>query len=194
MGGRMTDTLKEAIALIRQCWDKRKESPMNQYRRLLSLGFYLVLYTAVQIQAQPPYAVVDLGNFFPRGLNDEGLVVGSIDGRAATWWQGVVDNQIAPEASFGTEAVAVNNAARITGELYGRRFTDIWTQSPQSPFEYLLFGGPGDVQSVRAISPGSLIDIWYVEAGSQLHAYVYVPSGNGWSRVSLNGLPSGAGL
>ena len=162
---------------------------MNQYRWLLSLGFCFVLYTAVQIDAQPPYEVVDLGDFFPQGLNDEGLVVGSIDGRAATWWQGVVDDQIVPGALPGTVAVAVNNSEHIVGDDY-RRFITIWT-SP--PFQSLWFAGPGDVQSVRAISPGSLIGSWYVEAAAQYHAYVFVPRGNGWARVSLDGLPGGAG-
>ena len=167
---------------------------MNQYRRLLSLGFCLVLYSAVQIYAQPPYKVVDLGDFFPRGLNDNELVVGSINNRAATWWGGIVDDQIVPvlpgAPPSGSVAVAVNNSERIVGEDYGR-FITIWT-SP--PFQSLGSNGPGDVQSVQAISPGSLIGSWYVEAGgSQRHAYVFVPSRTGWTRVSLNGLPGGVG-
>ena len=193
---RALDTLKEAVTVMQWCGQWKEFFLLNQYRRLLSLGFcLLLLYSAVQIYAQPPYKVVDLGDFFPRGLNDNELVVGSINNRAATWWGGIVDDQIVPvlpgAPPSGSVAVAVNNSERIVGEDYGR-FITIWT-SP--PFQSLGSNGPGDVQSVQAIESGKPHRQLVRRSGRYPtpRLCVCTITHRVDSCLSLNGLPGGVG-
>jgi uncharacterized membrane protein len=85
---------------------------VNQYRGLLSLGFCLVLYTAVPICAQH-YTVTDLSDFSPYSVHVGGIVLGSHDGRPALWEQGQIT--YLPDAGAGGVVADMNRHGEMVG-------------------------------------------------------------------------------
>jgi hypothetical protein len=103
---------------------------MNQSRRLLSLGFCLVLYTAVQIHAQPQYTVTDLGAIWVSDVNNSGTVVGSTlsGGQAPVIWvNGLLVLLVAPSGWGRIDAI--NNEGEMVGYVgdeFGRQHAAYW--------------------------------------------------------------------
>ena len=103
---------------------------MKPYRQLLSLGFCLMLYTAVPIDAQPQYTVTDLGAIWVSDVNDSGTVVGStISGGQAPviWMNGLLVPLVTPSGWGRIDAI--NDQGEMVGYVgdeFGRQHAAYW--------------------------------------------------------------------
>jgi hypothetical protein len=119
---------------------------MDGYRSIMSLVVCLILNTAIQIHAQPQYAVTDLGTLQPIGVTAGPRVFGNLSGVPVVWWQGQL--QALQHYGSGGDVWEVASNGEAVGDVWqnigGRleRAAAFWDASGR------LFGLPGRLPSV----------------------------------------------